>query len=203
MKADQSTVKLVVAGQGCSVAIELTAEGAWSVMADTHSKNTAQAASVKRWDLRSLAPSSKKQVARAPGVDAPRVPRTGSQMPRVLFTSPECRAVVIDLREGEELGDHRVRERAVVEVVAGRVSVECSGETVDCDTGTLVTFDPGEHHKVRALADSRLLLLLAPWPALDHNSNAKTMTSIYQPTPSPSRSRRPARSPTSRHSPSP
>jgi quercetin dioxygenase-like cupin family protein len=126
---------------------------------------------VKRWDLRSLAPSTKKQVARAPGVDALRVPRTGSQMPRVLFTSPECRAVVIDLRDGEELGDHRVRERAVVEVVAGRVSVECSGETVDCDTGTLVTFDPGEHHKLSALADSRLLLLLAPWPALDHNSN--------------------------------
>jgi hypothetical protein len=41
MKADQSTVRLVVAGQECSVAIELTAEGAWSVMADTHDKNTA------------------------------------------------------------------------------------------------------------------------------------------------------------------
>jgi quercetin dioxygenase-like cupin family protein len=95
-------------------------------------------------------------------------------MPRVLFTSPECRAVVIDLRDGEELGDHRVRERAVVEVVAGRVSIECSGHTVDCDTGTLVTFDPGEHHKVSALADARLLLILAPWPALKHNSKAET-----------------------------
>jgi quercetin dioxygenase-like cupin family protein len=95
-------------------------------------------------------------------------------MPRVLFTSPECRAVVIDLRAGQELGDHRVRERAVVEVVAGRVSVECSGEAVDCDTGTLVTFDPGEHHTVRALADARLLLLLAPWPAPEHNSGAES-----------------------------
>jgi quercetin dioxygenase-like cupin family protein len=94
-------------------------------------------------------------------------------MPRVLFTSPECRAVVIDLRDGEELGDHRVRERAVVEVVAGRVSIECSGETVDCDTGTLVTFDPGEHHKVSALADARLLLILAPWPALKHTSKTE------------------------------
>ena len=42
MKADQSTAKLVVAGQGRSVAIELTAEGASSVMADTHSNNTAR-----------------------------------------------------------------------------------------------------------------------------------------------------------------
>jgi quercetin dioxygenase-like cupin family protein len=125
---------------------------------------------VKRWDLRSLAPSSKKRTAREPGADAPRVPMVGRQMPRVLFSSPECRAVVIDLQSGEELGDHHVRERAVVEVIAGRVSIECSEETVECEAGTLVTFDPGEHHTVRALADARLLLLLAPWPAEQHNT---------------------------------
>ena len=94
-------------------------------------------------------------------------------MPRVLFTSPECRAVVIDLRAGEELGDHHVRERAVVEVVSGRVSIQASSETVDCEGGTLLTFDPGEHHTVRALDDARLLLLLAPWPAPKHNTEAE------------------------------
>lgn len=128
---------------------------------------------MRRWDLRSLAPSSEKQQARAPGADAPRVPSSGKQMPRVLFTSRECRAVVIDLRAGEEMGDHRVHERAVVEVVAGRVSIESSGEIVDCDTGTLVTFDPGEQHSVRALADARLLLLLAPWPAAKHDTESE------------------------------
>lgn len=127
---------------------------------------------MKRWDLRSLAPSSEKRPARAPGADAPRAPRTGQQMPRVLFSSPECRAVVIDLQRGEELGDHHVRERAVVEVVAGRVSIESGAETEECETGTLVTFDPGEHHTVRALADTRLLLLLAPWPAAHLPANA-------------------------------
>ena len=45
MKADQSTAKLVVAGQGRSVAIELTAEGASSVMADTHEQQHCKAAS--------------------------------------------------------------------------------------------------------------------------------------------------------------
>jgi len=60
----------------------------------------------------------------------------------------------------------------VVEVIAGRVSIECSEETVECETGTLVTFDPGEHHTVRALADARLLLLLAPWPAAKHNTES-------------------------------
>ena len=94
-------------------------------------------------------------------------------MPRVLFSSPECRAVVIDLQRGDELGDHQVRERAVVEVVAGRVSIESSGETAECESGTLVTFDPGEHHSVHAITDARLLLLLAPWPAATHNTEAE------------------------------
>ncbi len=118
---------------------------------------------MKRWDLHTLAPSSEKQVAREPGADAPRVPSTGRQMPRVLFSSPECRAVVIDLRATEELGDHHVRQRAVVEVVAGRVSIDSGGESVECAAGTLLTFEPGEHHAVRAQEDARLLLVLAPW----------------------------------------
>ena len=128
---------------------------------------------MKRWDLHALSPSSRKLRAREPGADAPRVRSAGRQIPRVLFSSPECRAVVLDLRAGEELGDHRVRERAVVEVVSGRVSIESSGETAECESGALVTFDPGEQHTVRALTDSRLLLLLAPWPAAKHYTDAE------------------------------
>lgn len=127
---------------------------------------------MKRWDLRSLAPSSEKRTTREPGADAPRVPRSDRQMPRVLFSCPECRAVVIDLPRGEELGDHHVRERAVVEVIAGRVLIECSTDRAECETGTLVTFDPGERHTVRVLADARLLLLLAPWPAANDMSDS-------------------------------
>ena len=72
---------------------------------------------MKRWYLPSLPPSSDKRVEREPGADAPRVPSVGHQKPRVLFSSPECRIVVLDLRSGEEMGDHHVRERAVVEVI--------------------------------------------------------------------------------------
>jgi quercetin dioxygenase-like cupin family protein len=128
---------------------------------------------MKRWDLRSLAPSSKKRTAREPGADAPRVPRVGQQMPRVLFSYPECRAVVVDLQRGAELGDHQVRERAVLQVIAGRVSIECSEETVEVETGALVTFDPGEHHTVRARTHAQLLLLLAPWPAASHDTESE------------------------------
>lgn len=102
-------------------------------------------------------------------------------MPRVLFSAPECRVVVVDLASGEEVGDHRVRERAVVEIVSGRVVIESSGETAECDAGTLVTFDPGEKHRVHALSDVRLLLVLAPWPAAEHYTEAERSSGDHLP----------------------
>ena len=125
---------------------------------------------MKRWYLPAIAPSSKKRVDRQPRANAPRMPSVGHQNPRVLFTSPECRVVVLDLRRGERMGDHQVRERAVVEVISGRVSIEAAAKTVECEAGTLITFDPGERHAVRGLEDARLLLTLAPWPAVGHNA---------------------------------
>ena len=120
---------------------------------------------MKRWHLPTLEPSSEKRTAREPGADAPRVPSAGRQQPRVLFSSPECRLIALDLRAGEELPEHHVRERAVVQVISGRVAIDASGETVECETGTLVTFEPGERHALHGLDDARLLLTLAPWPA--------------------------------------
>ena len=119
---------------------------------------------MRRWDLTSLPPSTEKEHPREPGPDAPRSPRHDRRIPRALFSTPECRAVVIELRAGEEMGDHRVRERAVVQVVAGSATI--SGET--CGAGALVMFEPGERHAVQAHEDTTLLLLLAPWPAPEH-----------------------------------
>jgi quercetin dioxygenase-like cupin family protein len=123
---------------------------------------------VEHWDLVSLQSSTEKQTPREPGSDAPRVPRRDGQIPRVLFSSPECRAVVVELEAGETMGDHQVRERAVLQVIDGRVSIEASGETVECEAGALLMFAPGETHSVRAVDGSLLLLILAPWPAAEH-----------------------------------
>ena len=123
---------------------------------------------MERWHLNSLQSSTEKRTPREPGADAPRIPRHDGQIPRVLFSSPECRAVVVELSAGEALGDHQVRERAVVQVVDGSVSIEASGESLDCEPGSLVMFAPGERHSVRATEHSVLLLILAPWPAREH-----------------------------------
>jgi quercetin dioxygenase-like cupin family protein len=98
----------------------------------------------------------------------PSVDATGATEPRVLFSRSEARAVVLDLTAGQELGEHSVRETAIVQVVTGTVELETGERSVSCEAGTLVLFEPGERHAVSALTDSRLLLLLAPWPAEDH-----------------------------------
>jgi quercetin dioxygenase-like cupin family protein len=98
----------------------------------------------------------------------PSVDASGKREPRVLFSTKECRTVVIDLEAGDRLGEHSVHERAVVEVVSGRVRVSAAGQGCECEAGTLVTFDPGEKHAVEALEAARLLLLLAPWPGEGH-----------------------------------
>jgi quercetin dioxygenase-like cupin family protein len=91
--------------------------------------------------------------------------RTG---PRVLFSTPEARAVVIDLSQDEEMGDHQVRERAVLNVLRGTITCTSGVDTATCAEGTLIVFEPGESHVVRALQQTRLLLVLAPWPAPGH-----------------------------------
>lgn len=94
--------------------------------------------------------------------------RTG---PRVLFSTPEARGVVMDLAQDEEMGDHRVRERALVHVLRGSVACTSGADTRTCVEGTLIVFEPGEPHTFRAVEPTRLLLILAPWPAQGHYSD--------------------------------
>ncbi len=100
--------------------------------------------------------------------DLAAVDNATSAGPQVLFSTPEARAVIVDLAAGEQMGEHRVRERAVLQVIAGRAELTVGDETIICPEGTLIVLDPGEQHGVRALDHVRLLLLLAPWPAPDH-----------------------------------
>jgi len=98
----------------------------------------------------------------------PSIEANGKREPRVLFSRPECRAVVIDLNAGDELGEHRVHESALLQVVSGRVRLEVGDEGVECDAGSLVTFAARETRSLRALEPSRILIVLAPWPGDGH-----------------------------------
>jgi quercetin dioxygenase-like cupin family protein len=85
--------------------------------------------------------------------------------PKILHSSRgESRTIAITLPAGELLQDHEVHERAHLVVVDGEIEVEGAGGTVTGSPGFMAIWDPRERHEVRATTDSRLLLLLAPWP---------------------------------------
>ncbi len=92
--------------------------------------------------------------------------------PVVLSSDGEGRAIAINLPAGKALQEHQVHERAFLVVAAGRVEIEdAGGDTITAGPGLLAAFDPKERHEVRAVEDSRLLLVLAPWPGVGHPSN--------------------------------
>jgi quercetin dioxygenase-like cupin family protein len=90
--------------------------------------------------------------------------------PQVLRSDDETRVIAINLPAGEELQEHQVHERAYLLVAAGEIEVEQGGNTVKGGPGFLAHFEPNEPHEVRATSDSRLVLLLSPWPGEGHPS---------------------------------
>ena len=90
--------------------------------------------------------------------------------PEVLRTDDETRVIAINLPAGEELQEHQVHERAYLVVASGEVEIDQGGNTVKGGAGFLAHFPPQERHEVRATSDSRLILLLSPWPGEGHPS---------------------------------
>jgi quercetin dioxygenase-like cupin family protein len=92
----------------------------------------------------------------------------GSRSPVVLRSDDAARAVLISLEPGQELGDHQVKERALVAVVDGSVRVEAGGDAVDGGPGAFFTFDADERRSISSETGARILMVLAPWPGEGH-----------------------------------
>jgi quercetin dioxygenase-like cupin family protein len=89
--------------------------------------------------------------------------------PEILSSADDRRAVVIDLPAGELLQDHQVHESALITVIDGEVTITSqTGQSIDAKPGVVVQIAAQERHEVTALTDSRLLLLLTPWPGAGH-----------------------------------
>jgi quercetin dioxygenase-like cupin family protein len=92
-------------------------------------------------------------------------------LPQVLASDEEGRLIAITLPAGERLQEHQVHERAWLMVISGQIEIDDSGGgSVSGGAGLLAAFDPNERHEVRATEESRLLLVLSPWPGVGHPS---------------------------------
>jgi quercetin dioxygenase-like cupin family protein len=95
--------------------------------------------------------------------------RVEPHQPEILASADDARTILLHLPAGEELQEHEVHERARIVVIDGQVEISLpSGESVSGDSGLLLEFEPGERHTVAARSDSRLLLVLSPWPGDGH-----------------------------------
>ena len=97
-------------------------------------------------------------------VDTPR----GSRSPVVLRSDPGARAILVALEPGQGLGDHQMKEGALVSVVEGAVRVESGGETVEGSVGCFFSFDPDERRSISSESGARLLMVFSPWPGEGH-----------------------------------
>ncbi len=97
-------------------------------------------------------------------IDAP----GGTRSPVVLRSDDAARAVLIVLEPGQSLGEHQVKEYALLAVVDGKVRVESGSNVVEGDTGSFFTFDADERRSVSTDTGARVLLVLAPWPGEGH-----------------------------------
>jgi len=92
----------------------------------------------------------------------------GSRSPVVLRSDEGARAVLIVLEAGQSLGDHQMKEGALVTVIDGAVRVEAGGETVEADAGCFFSFEADERRSISSDTGARLLLVLSPWPGEGH-----------------------------------
>jgi quercetin dioxygenase-like cupin family protein len=102
------------------------------------------------------------------------------RLPEILSSTPDARAIVLDLAAGESLDEHEVHERAFLVVLKGEVEVGTgAGASVTGGAGLLVEFEPRERHAVTATNDARLLLLLTPWPGDGHPGAMEIREKLY------------------------
>ena len=92
----------------------------------------------------------------------------GSRSPIVLRSDDAARAVLVVLEPGQALGDHQVKEGALLTVLDGSIRVESAGQTVDGGLGACFFFDADERRSISSEDGARILLVLAPWPGEGH-----------------------------------
>ncbi len=93
-----------------------------------------------------------------------------AHQPRILASGDDARSILLLLPAGEEMQEHEVHERAHVLVVDGEVDLSTGngGDSVNASAGHLFEFDPGERRTIVARSDTRLLMVLSPWPGDGH-----------------------------------
>lgn len=76
---------------------------------------------------------------------------------------PDLRIVLVALKAGGRLHEHRTAGRLSIQALSGEIHVHVSGQLVEMKAGKLLTIESNVPHDVEAKVDSVFLLTIA-WP---------------------------------------
>jgi quercetin dioxygenase-like cupin family protein len=79
---------------------------------------------------------------------------------RTLVRQADLRVVLLVMKAGSTMKEHRVSETASIYAMAGRARLGLPGRMAELSIGTLLVLEPGLAHDVEALEDSALLLTI-------------------------------------------
>jgi quercetin dioxygenase-like cupin family protein len=88
--------------------------------------------------------------------------KTG-QNARTLIKYDDLRVVLMALKAGTHIPEHKSNGRISVQVLSGHIRLNASGRAFDLRPGSLVALDEHAPHDVEALEESAILLTIA-WP---------------------------------------
>jgi len=89
--------------------------------------------------------------------------RQGTRNAKTLVREPDLRIVVIVMRQGGRMEEHRAPGHISIQTLTGRLRLHALDQTIDLPAGHVLALDPDVAHDVEALDESAFLLTIA-WP---------------------------------------
>jgi quercetin dioxygenase-like cupin family protein len=80
---------------------------------------------------------------------------------RTLVREPAIRIVVVAIKAGARIAEHRAQEVTSIQALTGHVRLVLSDRSLELGAGRVLVVAPDLRHQVEAVADSALLLTLA------------------------------------------
>jgi quercetin dioxygenase-like cupin family protein len=87
----------------------------------------------------------------------------GTRNAKTLVKEPDFRLILIALRQGSRMEEHRAPGRISIHTLTGRLRLRVLDQTIDLSAGQILALDPNVAHDVEALDESAFLLTVA-WP---------------------------------------
>jgi len=89
--------------------------------------------------------------------------RQGMRNAKTLIKEPDLRIVVIVMRLGGRMEEHRAPGHLSIQTLTGRLRLQVRDQTIDLPAGEVLVLDPDVAHDVEAIEESAFLLTIA-WP---------------------------------------